>query len=717
MAPAVAKAIDRATTWLLGRQGADGRVLDRDRENALAALALFESGFPITDPRFQRLIAYVMDGTADRTEFVARRAELLARALPRMSPAGSRKAGKILRKDLATLLENQRDDGVWLWEPGTWASMEATFEALQSLQLLQCEGYNVPESSLAGGVAALLRRRHEDGGWPHSVQLGQGGGTDMLVTVQALTVLAQVNPELCADRGRRNRRFQTLHESVRKALERSKACYHNWSYGDGPKDTYFYGLNYALGRLVHAVPMESYAETDLAKRWFSNILRLQKGDGHWETPRREDGGHDDRMATVMALYELAQWAKRPLVYEMVEDLDKAVLANRGLWNAVESVSLRAPRAMRYARARLGLDFDVYEDAPLLYVTIEPSFRLASKERENLGRYVKRGGMILAQAAGAEAVEAARRELANVWPELTLDPLGRQHPLWEAGSPLRRRREVLGIDDGVRTVALVLKSNVMCELSQGSGGTREDAFRLFDHVVRYALEGGLDPTREIDVPAPEGDAPAVGPNKLVSVGLLETADGTACSEVPYAWWPRVAELIPSKGGFRLLGPKELSCADSNLSLCDVACLAGRHGLSLTEQEAKNLREYLADGGFLLLEARLGDARFPRSAESLVEVLGLSMAAADGSSMLTGQFGGNATGFDVRQTHRRADGELTVEKTDLRVLKLDGNAVGLFSPLDLGVSATGIRCWGLRGYAPTDARRILANVILSRSASRE
>jgi hypothetical protein len=84
-----------------------------------------------------------------------------------------------------------------------------------------------------------------------------------------------------------------------------------------------------------------------------------------------------------------------------------------------------------------------------------------------------------------------------------------------------------------------------------------------------------------------------------------------------------------------------------------------------------------------------------------------------ALLTGRFDGGAVGFDLRRTHRRADGKLVEADTELQLLLLGDRVVGVWSPLDLMVSAAGVRCWGLRGLAPSDARRVVANVIISRT----
>jgi hypothetical protein len=86
-----------------------------------------------------------------------------------------------------------------------------------------------------------------------------------------------------------------------------------------------------------------------------------------------------------------------------------------------------------------------------------------------------------------------------------------------------------------------------------------------------------------------------------------------------------------------------------------------------------------------------------------------------ALLSGKFSETAAGFNMTTARQRVNGTLRTLPTDLRLLVTeDGKTVGVYSPLDLAVSASGIRCYGLRGYAPVDARRLLVNLLLSRVA---
>lgn len=69
--------------------------------------------------------------------------------------------------------------------------------------------------------------------------------------------------------------------------------------------------------------------------------------------------------------------------------------------------------------------------PLVIMTGEGSFQLSDAERKNLRAYVDRGGFLLASAgcSSSEWDVSLRGELARVFPECPLQPIGMDHPVF------------------------------------------------------------------------------------------------------------------------------------------------------------------------------------------------------------------------------------------------------------------------------------------------
>jgi hypothetical protein len=75
--------------------------------------------------------------------------------------------------------------------------------------------------------------------------------------------------------------------------------------------------------------------------------------------------------------------------------------------------------------------DAVYEFPLVLMTGEGDFQLSDAERESLRRYIERGGFLLASAgcSSSEWDHAFRREMATVFPQRPLRPLGMDHAVF------------------------------------------------------------------------------------------------------------------------------------------------------------------------------------------------------------------------------------------------------------------------------------------------
>jgi Domain of unknown function (DUF4159) len=69
--------------------------------------------------------------------------------------------------------------------------------------------------------------------------------------------------------------------------------------------------------------------------------------------------------------------------------------------------------------------------PLVIMTGEGDFQLPDRERKSLRQFVERGGFLLASAgcSSADWDRAFRREMAKIFPDTPLKPLGMDHPVF------------------------------------------------------------------------------------------------------------------------------------------------------------------------------------------------------------------------------------------------------------------------------------------------
>jgi hypothetical protein len=69
--------------------------------------------------------------------------------------------------------------------------------------------------------------------------------------------------------------------------------------------------------------------------------------------------------------------------------------------------------------------------PLVIMTGEGSFQLTDEERDNLRRFIARGGFLLASAgcSSSDWDRSFRREMSRAFPETPLRPIGMDHPVF------------------------------------------------------------------------------------------------------------------------------------------------------------------------------------------------------------------------------------------------------------------------------------------------
>lgn len=729
----VHESIEKAQTYLLSQQHRDGSFTSEPYDNALITLSLLESGLPAKHPAVQRAIDNLNKTRIEKYTFLALRLEVLVRARAQLPPGARGSLDDRFGADLKELLDAQLPKGAFMKQPFAAASwippLDLSFDAFQALRFCNDQGFKAADAALKKTVALFVTLQNTNGGWGMSTKGKNRDDSEGALTLRTMTGLAAYGlDQSCREGGSKS--DQALTDAAREAARYLRENYWggrrdsaNW--GDS-KERWYFEQVYWFGCYLHALPMEHFDDVSPLRDFARPLLSHQgsEKDAHWNGP----------FETACALYFLAQVARPPLVCELV-DSDVPPLGNRGLLAATERLTLaEKPVAVRYARARFGKDNPSWKNTPLVFIDATEKFALADNDKKNLHDYIAAGGTLLVQihCGKKEALEAATRELQGLWSPLTAQTLRPNHPVWAADgtAPASYRATTLGLDDGVRTFAFIFQKNLIGDLAAGTDPT---AMQMFRNVAAYALEGNWDlkPMEAVSSAAPaagggpaisgfpaESAAPAgpqLGEERKVAMAQIVPAGKTDASPLPYNGWAKAAEPITRAASkFKLLGPKPLAATDEHLGVCDLAWLSVTASSVLADDELAALKKYVAGGGFLVLEAQLGDEGAEKAAKKIVEALGLQNEPAKGSPLETGQFGDDIRGYDVSKTSVRKLGKLSPPtETELRRLTLGGKTVGVYSPLDLNVSASGIRCWGLHGYAAGEAREILANILISRT----
>jgi hypothetical protein len=714
------EAIEKAQTFILSQQRRDGSLADDTFQHAFVTLSLLESGLPAKNPALQRAVDYLLKSHNNETPFLALRLEVLIRVRAQLPAAARGPLDDRISVDLKDLLLAQAPNGAFRSSPTSGEQnppARFSFSSFAALRFCADQGFKISDAALKKTVALFVTLQNSNGGWGNNTKAKDLEDSDNFLSLRAMACLAACGLDQSCREGAA-KSDPALADAARAAAKYLRENTWGWcrdqAKGNDSRDYGFYRQVALVGDFLRAFPLERLNPGSVVRDFCLPLLARQgeEKDGHWNGP----------VETAFALYTLSFEARPALVCDLVE-ADAPLVGNRGLLAATERLALaERPIAVRYNRGRIGPDFPLWEKTPLGFIDATEKFKLADEEKKNLRDYVAAGGTLIVQihCGKKEALDAVTRELQSVWPAVAVQPIRSNHPFWfaETSVSINSRPVVFGLDDGVRTFAFLFQKNLIGDLAAGNDPT---SLQVFRNVAAYALEGdwSFKPLEFISSVATSVSAVPVTPQpgEARTVGVAQIVPGGKVDAAPlgYNGWAKAGEPITRAAPkFKLLGPKPLAATDEHLAVCDLAWLSVTTSTALADDEQAGLKKYVAGGGFLVLEARLGDEAADKAARKIAEALGLQIEPARGLPVLTGQFGDETKGYDVSKTSVRKGGKLfPPTETDLRLLTLGGKTVGVYSPLDLNISASGIRCWGLRGYSAGEAREILANILIFRT----
>lgn len=165
--------------------------------------------------------------------------------------------------------------------------------------------------------------------------------------------------------------------------------------------------------LVALAPVHHAAGDD--KKPEENTSKVQQIPDH-----RQVGGEPDSVVQVANL-----------VYAGVKS--SQCFADHFLIEAEKKTSISTSR--RFSAVKLSSS-EIY-GYPLVIMTGEGDFTLPEEERQNLRRYIERGGFLLASSgcSSQEWDRAFRREMATIFPEHPLRPLDMSHAIYHTATDI------------------------------------------------------------------------------------------------------------------------------------------------------------------------------------------------------------------------------------------------------------------------------------------
>jgi hypothetical protein len=700
-------AIDDAVYYLRTQQGADGSVHGDEGSTSLTALTLLAAGAdPAADDGLKKMLDWLGARKPNNTYMRGVRANVWEYALRKLPEDEKLKA--LLKEDFEWLLAAKGDRVGWRYtmESRDWDN-SCTQYGMLGVWAATRAGHDPGDKFWVSLSKHFRDTQGGDGGWSYTV----GGSSPNMATAglaslflvfdmyHGKTPYSRANPRTFAEGDA---------AAVLKSLERGM----DWlGKQKGGKDDGYY--LYGIERTGVASGLKLIGGAD----WFAEgaqvILQAQQRDG--SIPLSGHGGVPGNtcFGTLFLVYGGAPVAVNKLQYGKGSDwnLNPRDLANlsKALWTAYErpinwqTVSIKSPAS----------EFD----APILFLSGSEKWDYTEAEALKLREYVERGGTILAEPSDhskpfADSMERLLQDMypPKDYPGVKLEALAADHSIFTVVKhDWKNRPKLRGASNGSRTFFLLSDGY----LSGDWQANREasDAFPFAMNLLFYATDlGELEGKFATILPE---KPPAKAKKGMLTIARVRHG-GTQDWEAAGRAWDKLAPLATHLTGLTFKQAEPIVLGKDSLKDVKLLHLTGRTTLTLTEAERTALKEFVQEGGTVLVDAHAGRPEFARGArKQLEELFGELRPLAKEPVLAEGRFENGqdlnvGVGFTLAARQAiRARGEKS-DGQKLLIALMKGRPAVLFSEYDVVAAGAGIANYRALAYKPESARKILGNV---------
>jgi hypothetical protein len=738
----VQAAVDRAVKFFLARQKPNGLFSDNPDfdwrpggvqtggEDCWVLVGLAYAGVDVKRDEMKKAIEAVLKLEPQKVYAVSARIIALSHLYRRLDRELQERVRPVIAKDLAWLLKAQGAEGQWDYpsldnrSSPHW-DLSNTQMAVLALSEAIAVGFEPPEKAIQQTQNLYLEWQDPDGGWAYGSR-SLGGNMGVRDSYGSMTAAGVASLYITRDYLFRdlgcpcsNGRSRLRPQKVDQAIQRGAA----WLGKHFEADCNPHPMQERRGGIIQVYWLYSCERVGLAAglkyfgahNWYAEgaevLLKAQDADGSWKII---NGYH--LPDTAWAICFLMK-GRAPVLYNKLQFDGQWDNHTRDVANLVRYVAGLKEQPFQWQVIHLQAPVDEWHDAPVLYISAETKIPLTDADKAALRRFTDTGGTILFEAScgNTDVKTWWEKTSGEIWPDWEYKKLERDHPVYSSDQKVAKTLPYMKeMSDGLRTIVFFATSDLSCAWNGNAVGQRLETFGFGANLYVYASD--RRPMRaRLAVRKPVGDS--YGEAKLAAGGKAVTVarvkhGGDFYVGRNYEPWKALAASLQAKGGAALTDAGEKSPAELKSPDVTLAYLTGRQGLTLSDEDVKALGEYLTGGGFLLVEAALGDTRFDAAAQPILAKMGLTLRMVPAThGLMTGQLGA-ATGYAVKAVRYKptAASERLGRPAELIGLYRGEQLVGIYSPLDMVFSQTGCDAWGNRGYAEDDARALLSNIVL-------
>ena len=640
-----------------------------------------------------------------------------------------------LKKDAESLVKGQTADGGWQYSLAEGGKTFADFSNVQICMLGLGEavkaGLELPRETFMKAQMLYIEQQLADGGWHYGRQVKNAWpwttdqampsyGSMTAAGVASLYITRDyLYPNLgCPCRGGKSN-YKT--NKVDKAINRGLGWLgERFTPTANPKATHFhYYWLYSCERVGLASGIKYFGKHN----WYAEGARLfldgQAADGAWGHVINE-GNWNSSPGQAFAMLFLIK-GRAPILMNKLQFDGEWNMHPQDLKNLARYVGNVKEQTFAWQVINLAAPVDEWHDAPILYMTPESIIELSDEHKQKLRKFTDDGGTIFFEAScGNSTVRSWWKAAAQeIWPEFEFRKVEKDHPVWTADAQMRTRLPgLMEMSDGMRTFIFFALNDISCAWSTTQVTRRADAFQLGVNMYAYTTDRAKIRSRLMGVTrsktrAAEMKSLKAGPRSALTVARLKHGGDWHVS-ARYRLVAKLAQRMNAGCGTTFVAAEPALAEDAALPQDAVLYATGRTGITLGDAQKKALADRLASGGFLVVDAGMGDQRFQQAFKTFAGEMGWTVKplAAD-HPILSGSMTG-ATGQDITKgltyTHHALAKASSPLRVDLRGIYAGERLVGVYSPRDLLYAQAGLRAFGSIGYDVASAQKVAENILL-------
>jgi hypothetical protein len=664
--------------------------------DALCVYALLQAGKTLHDPRLNPRGKFMTECLTHLKAFpLTEPTAVYSRAL-RASALGLADRGgddlTALRADVTWLL-GQRRSGHFTYNRGSqnqyaWDNSNSQYGVLGVWAGLDA-GVEVPDRFWDEVEQHWTTCQLSDGRWGY--QMGHAGTYSMTCAGIASLFVAHDNLQT-ARHGLEVGKDPYL-PALQQGLAWLEAEDHSLNYREGAWSP---GYNlYALERVGLACGFKRFGNRDWYQILAGDAVGDQQPGGNW-------GGTID---TAFHLLFLSR-GRHPIFMSKLRFTGAWANRPRDLSNLSHFAGRQLEHPLNWQVVDIKTDWTDWTDAPILNLASHEAPIFTDGQIAKLKSFIEAGGLLYTQSdAGSPEFTRFITTLGQrMFPAYAWQDIPANHPLWTSMFKVTQRTPLRCISNGSRLLIVHSPQDISKVWQSAEVQTRPELWQTATNLFIYSVGHSDLKNRLANAHLPE---PKDDPSRKLPVARI-TYDGNWDPE-PGAW-RRFATWMQYETSWRPV-THEIPMSRLDAAREPFAHLtgAGDGGIHLSAADLRGLRDYVKSGGVVLVDSCGGNLQFVDAVESAVRPLfaEITEPVTDEQPFMAPTLAGM---LDVRGPRIREFARLrTSDQTRIDILE-SGRGCILFSSADITSGLLGTTTWGISGYEPAYATKLMSNLVI-------